>query len=276
MPWLALTLEVEAAAAEAFSDALLAAGAHSVSLEEVEAPLCRLCALASVDADAGALVAQAAKGAALGVVPALRVELLADDDWVRRSQAQFPPLSIGTRLWIGPTWEPAPAGVPAVVRLDPGLAFGTGSHPSTRLVLRFLERCARGGESVLDYGCGSGILAIAAAKLGALRVDAVDSDPEAVRTAAANALANAVTVRVAAPEDLAPSLYDLVVSNILAQPLILLAPLLASRAAPGARIALSGILETQAAEVLQAYAPFLAGQVSLFEDGWALIEGQRR
>ena len=276
MPWLAITLEVEAAAAEAFSDALLAEGAHSVSLEEPDAPVCRLCALASVDADAGAMVARAAKGAALGVVPVLHAELLADEDWVRRSQAQFSPLSVGSRLWVGPTWEAAPAGVPAVVRLDPGLAFGTGSHPTTRLALRFLEQQVHGGERVLDYGCGSGILAIAAAKLGASRVDAVDSDPEAVRTAAANALANAVTVRVAAPEELPPSLYDLVVSNILAQPLILLAPLLASRAAPGARIALSGILEAQATEVLQAYASFLDARVSRSEDGWALIEGQRR
>lgn len=276
MPWLALTLEVEAAAAEAFSDALLAAGAHSVSLEEVDAPVCRLCALASVDADAGALVAQAATSAALGVVPVLRAELLADEDWVRRSQAQFSPLSIGKRLWIGPSWEAPPPGIAAVVRLDPGLAFGTGSHPTTRLALRFLEQRMSGGERVLDYGCGSGILAIAAAKLGASRVDAVDSDPEAVRTAAANALANAVTVRVAAPEKLPPSLYDLVVSNILAQPLIVLAPLLAHRAAPGARIALSGILEAQAAEVLHAYAPFLDAQVSRSEDGWALIEGRRR
>ena len=243
-----------------------------MSLEEVDAPIWRLCALASVDTDAGKLVAQAAESAALGVVPVLRAELLGDEDWVRLSQAQFSPLTVGKRLWIGPSWETPPAGMPAVVQLDPGLAFGTGSHPTTRLALRFLERGVRGGERVLDYGCGSGILAIAAAKLGASRVDAVDSDPEAVRTAAANAVA----LRVAAPEELPPALYDLVVSNILAQPLILLAPVLASRAAPGARIALSGILEAQATEVLQAYAPFLDAQVSHCEEGWALVEGALR
>ena len=164
----------------------------------------------------------------------------------------------------------------AVVRLDPGLAFGTGSHPSTRLALRFLEQHVRGGERVLDYGCGSGVLAIAAAKLGAAQVDAVDVDAEAVQTAAANARTNDVTVRVAAPDALAPALYDLVVSNILAQPLILLAPLLASRTSAGGRIALSGILENQAAEVTDAYAAFFDAPSARIEDGWALIEGMRR
>ena len=138
--------------------------------------------------------------------------------------------------------------------IDPGLAFGTGTHPSTKLVLAYLERTIRGGERVLDYGCGSGILAIAAAKLGAAHVDGVDVDPQAVETAAANATANGVDLNATLPDALAAADYDLVVSNILAQPLIVLAPLLAAR---GRRLALSGILDEQAEEVMHAYRPWL-------------------
>ena len=276
MPWLSLTVRVDAAAAEALSDALLAAGAASASIDDVDAPVCRVSALAAPDADAGLLVAEAARAAGLERVPPFRSQTLADEDWVRRSQAQFEPVRIGERLWIGPTWHKPPAGMPAVVRLDPGLAFGTGSHPTTRLVLHFLERHVRGGERVLDYGCGSGILGIAAAKLGASHVDAVDVDPDAVQAAAANARANAVAMRVAPPDELAPALYDLVVSNILAQPLVVLAPLLAERTAAGGRIALSGILEAQAGEVMSAYSPFFDAEVSAAEEGWSLVEGLRR
>jgi ribosomal protein L11 methyltransferase len=215
--------------------------------------------------------------ATLGGKPArYEVETVGDQDWVRRSQSQFPPAMIGERLWIGPSWCVPPVSDRACVTLDPGLAFGTGTHPSTRLVLRFLERTLRGGESVLDYGCGSGILAIAAAKLGASRVDAVDVDPQSVETATENASRNGSKVRVAAPEALAPALYDTVVSNILAQPLILLAPLLAGRVRPGGRIALSGILDSQAAEVGAAYAPYFEASVAQSEEGWALVEGRRQ
>src|SRR5262249_55302665 len=153
-----------------------------------------------------------------------------DEDWVRRSQAQFRPLAVGKRLWIVPSWCQPPEDADTVVQLDPGLAFGTGAHPSTRLALEFLEKNLRGGESVLDYGCGSGILAIAAAKLGATRIDAVDVDEGAVEATAANARANAVPVRSLPANALEPAVYDVVVSNILLQPLVLLAPLLAARA----------------------------------------------
>jgi ribosomal protein L11 methyltransferase len=276
MAFLSLMLDVDAEAAEALSDALLDAGAYSVSLDDVEAARRRMSALVGLHADAGALLARAAALARLATTPDFRVARIDDEDWVRRSQAQFAPVRIGKRLWVGPSWKEPPPRIDAVVRLDPGLAFGTGSHPSTRLALRFLEQHVRGGERVLDYGCGSGVLAIAAAKLGAAQVDAVDVDAEAVQTAAANARTNDVTVRVAAPDALAPALYDLVVSNILAQPLILLAPLLASRTAAGGRIALSGILENQAAEVTDAYAAFFDAPSARIEDGWALIEGMRR
>jgi ribosomal protein L11 methyltransferase len=266
MPWLALTLEVERAAAEAFSDALLDAGAQSVALEAG-----RLCAILELQENPEALVAAAARAAGIAA-PRFSSARLEDEDWVRVSQAQFAPIAIGKRLWIGPSWHEAPRARIAV-RIDPGLAFGTGSHATTRLVLEFLEKTVKGGEHVLDYGCGSGILGIAAAKLGAAQVDAVDLDPEAVETTRANAAANGVALRATAPELLPPKVYDLVVSNILAAPLIVLAPLLAGR---GARIALSGILETQAEEVGLAYEPWFEIERAGGAEGWALLLGRRR
>jgi ribosomal protein L11 methyltransferase len=267
MPWLALELQVERSAAEAFSDALLEAGAQSVALEEAGT----ITAILALEDDSKALVARAAR--ASGIVPPGYTEKQLDDqDWVRASQAQFAPVAIGARLWIGPGWHAAPAGCIAI-RIDPGLAFGTGGHPTTRLILAYLERNLRGGERVLDYGCGSGILAIAAAKLGAAQVDAVDLDPQAVETTRANASANGVELRAAAPDALPAADYDIVVSNILAQPLIVLAPLLARRCA---RIALSGILEGQAGEVAGAYAPWFDMTIGDRDDGWALLAGIRK
>jgi ribosomal protein L11 methyltransferase len=275
MPWLALTVAADGAQVETLSEALLEGGAQSVCVDAIETQRPSLTALLGTDADPAALLAAAARACGLAETPAFQLAHVDDEDWVRRSREQFAPLSVGARLWVGPSWQEPPAGVPAALRLDPGLAFGTGSHPSTRLVLQFLERTLRGGESVLDYGCGSGILAIAAAKLGACKVDAVDLDPQALETTVANARANGVAVHAAAPEALPAARYDIVVSNILAQPLMLLAPLLASRTAPGGRIALSGILESQADEVARAYAGCFDMTVSA-EEGWALLEGLRR
>jgi ribosomal protein L11 methyltransferase len=275
MPWLAVTLEIDAAGAEALSEALLEAGAESVSLENPTAPRVELNALLPVDANPQALVARAAEHCGFSTAPPYKVARLEDADWVRRSQSQFAPLQIGARLWVGPSWHKPPSGI-AAVTLDPGLAFGTGSHPTTRLVLRFLERTLAGGERVLDYGCGSGILAIAAAKLGAGRIGATDIDPEALETAAANALANGVALELCTPQDLVPGSYDIVVANILAQPLIVLAPLLAARTAPRGRLALSGILESQAAEVAAAYAAWFDIAPGQTEEGWALVEGTLR
>jgi ribosomal protein L11 methyltransferase len=274
MSWLGLSLELDAAAAEAFSEALLEAGAQSVALENLDAPRRTLHALLLDDADAQRMVGLAAAAAGIAAPP-FCARAVADEDWVRRTQAQFAPLEVGARLWVGPTWHRAPADR-AAVQLDPGIAFGTGSHATTRLVLAFLARTVAGGERVLDYGCGSGILAIAAAKLGAARIDAVDVDPQAVETTAANARANGVVLRAALPEALAATTYDIVVSNILAQPLIILAPLLAARCSVGARLALSGILEAQAADVAAAYDGLFDMRVSAVDEGWALLEGTRR
>jgi ribosomal protein L11 methyltransferase len=271
MPWLALTLEVERAAAEAFSDALLDAGARSVSLEASDAPRQRLTAVLGVEDDFAALLGKASQ--AIGIAPPrFSIEKLDDQDWVRASQAQFAPVTIGERLWVGPSWHEPPPGRIAV-RIDPGLAFGTGSHASTKLVLSYLEKNIKGGERVLDYGCGSGILTIAAAKLGAAQVDAVDLDPLALDTTRANALANGVHLNATLADALSAVVYDLVVSNILAQPLVVLAPLLAQRSV---RIALSGILDSQAEEVARAYEPWFHMRTGKIEDGWALLIGTRR
>jgi ribosomal protein L11 methyltransferase len=274
MSWLGLSLELDAAVAEAFSEALLDAGAQSVALENLDAPRHTLHALLVCGTDARRMVDLAAEAAGIAP-PTFLAREVPDEDWVRRTQAQFAPFEIGARLWVGPTWHRAPAGR-AAVQLDPGLAFGTGSHATTRLVLAFLARTVAGGESVLDYGCGSGILAIAAAKLGAARIDAVDVDPQAVETTAANARANGISLRAALPEALEATTYDIVVSNILAQPLIILAPLLAARCSVGARLALSGILEAQAADVAAAYDGLFDTRVSAVDEGWALLEGTRR
>ena len=269
MPWLAVTLDLEAGAAEAFGDALLAAGAQSVALEAG-----RLSAILQPHDDAGAMIAAAAQSAGVAA-PRFSAQRLDDWDWVRASQAQFTPLRLG-RLWIGATWHEPPANAAAIVRIDPGLAFGTGSHPSTRLVLDFLEKALAGGERVLDYGCGSGILAIAAAKLGAASVDAVDVDTQAVETTAMNARLNQVELRALAPESLPATPYDLVLANILFQPLLVLAPLLAARTARGGRIALAGVLEAQAGELIDAYAQWFDAASPMREDGWALVTGVRR
>jgi ribosomal protein L11 methyltransferase len=274
MPWLAVTLEIEAAAAEALSEALLEEGAASVSIDQPTAPQVALTALFPLQTEVEGVVAAAAARCGLAAAPAHALARVEDEDWVRRSQSQFAPLRIG-RLWIGAGWHQPDAGC-SVVRLDPGMAFGTGSHPTTQLVLRFVERTVTGGERVLDYGCGSGILAIAAAKLGAAQVDATDIDPVAVETAAANAQRNEVELGTCAPEELGSGVYDIVLANILSQPLIVLAPLLAARTAPGGRIALAGVLDAQADEVAAAYAPWFAMTVPLQQEGWALLEGVKK
>ena len=275
MPFLALRVEVERAAADTLSDALLELGAHCASIDYPDRSRVTLSALFAEHDDPGTRLADAARltGLQVGQPDITRVD---DEDWVRRSQAQFEPLRAGPRLWIGASWHVAPPDVQAVVRIDPGLAFGTGSHPSTRLCLLFLERTVVGGERVLDYGCGSGILAIAAAKLGAAQVDAVDIDPQAIEVTRSNARENAVDLRPCLPAELPGGRYDIVVANILAQPLIALAQELASRTAPGGRIALAGILSSQAHEVATAYARSFDIEVGPRDGDWSLVSGSAR
>lgn len=206
------------------------------------------------------------------------IQPVEDQDWVRLTQSQFAPVPITPEFWIVPSWHEPPAGATRVIRLDPGLAFGTGTHPTTRMCLRWTALNApsrsAGWARVLDYGCGSGILAIAAALHGAQAVDAVDIDPAAVESTRANALANGVTLNAGLP-DAAQGSYPLVFANILATPLKLLAPLLCAHVAGGGDLVLAGILERQANELTAAYAPWLALTVSDAEEGWILMTARR-
>ena len=293
MAFVALRFDAPAATAEAWSDAMLAAGAASVDAADANAgtgdetprygepghegalwSVCRLTALFAADADVEASVRRAA--ASLGVeTPAFTLENLAEQDWVRRTQAQFGPLRIADGLWVIPSWcEPVD---PQAINLerDPGLAFGTGSHPTTRLCLRWLAAHLEPGQSVLDYGCGSGILAIAAAKLGAAVVTGTDIDPQAIEASRANAARNGVGAQFMLPDALAPDKVDVVVANILANPLRLLAPALAARVRDGGAIVLSGILEDQIAVVSGAYRRWFKLGAWGTDDGWVALTGRR-
>ncbi|HXU56693.1 MAG TPA: 50S ribosomal protein L11 methyltransferase [Casimicrobiaceae bacterium] len=293
MAFVALRFDAPAATAEAWSDAMLAAGAASVDAADANAgtgdetprygepghegalwSVCRLTALFAADADVEASVRRAA--ASLGVeTPAFTLENLAEQDWVRRTQAQFGPLRIADGLWVIPSWcEPVdPQAIN--LELDPGLAFGTGSHPTTRLCLRWLAANLVPGQSVLDYGCGSGILAIAAAKLGAAAVAGTDVDPQAIEASRANAARNGVRARFVLPDALAPDPVDVIVANILANPLRLLAPVLAARVRHGGAIVLSGILEDQVAAVRGAYRRWFKLAAWGTDDGWVALTGRR-
>jgi ribosomal protein L11 methyltransferase len=203
------------------------------------------------------------------------IQAIEEQDWVRLTQSQFKPVDITPTFWIVPSWHDAPEQAKTVMRLDPGLAFGTGTHPTTRMCLRWIATHAQAWPRVLDYGCGSGILAIGAALHGAKHIDAVDIDPAAVISSNANAAENKVQLNVGQP-DLASGEYPLVLANILASPLKLLAPLLCAHIAPGGHLVLAGILERQADELKAAYAPWVQLDVSDSEDGWILMTAQRK
>ena len=204
----------------------------------------------------------------------LGVRRVEDQDWVRLTQSQFAPVEITPDFWIVPTWHEVPAQARQTIRLDPGLAFGTGTHPTTRMCLRWIASRDLSGQRVLDYGCGSGILAIGAAKYGAPQIDAVDIDEAAVASTRLNAEANHVQLRAGLPE-LAQGEYQTVLANILATPLKVLAPLLCAHVASGGQLVLAGILERQAQELQQAYAPWLALDVADAEDGWILMTARK-
>ena len=204
----------------------------------------------------------------------LGVRPVQEQDWVRLTQSQFAPVDITPDFWIVPTWHEVPAQARQSIRLDPGLAFGTGTHPTTRMCLRWIAQHGLVGQRVLDYGCGSGILAIGAAKYGAREIDAVDIDEAAVTSSQLNAQANAVQLRAGLPE-LAQGEYQTVLANILATPLKVLAPLLCAHVAAGGALVLAGILERQADELKQAYSPWIALEVSDALDGWILMTGRK-
>ncbi len=295
-----LTVLVGATSADAVSDLLSdECGALSVTIEDADAGSAderpvfdepgvaqdggwRRARLSALFGDEAAAIAAATTIAAGDAGADTLIESIApvdERDWVRLTQAQFGPTEIEPGFWIVPTWSAVPAEAHRVIRLDPGMAFGTGTHPTTRMCLRWIARQGAGRTApwarVLDYGCGSGVLAIAAGLFGADAIDAVDIDPAAVEATVANAEANAVALRAGVAESIGSESFDLIVANILATPLKLLAPLLAARLAPAGTLVLSGILSTQAADLQAAYAPWLALEVAEEDDGWILMTGVR-
>jgi len=289
-----LVFELGAGEAEPMMDALLEQGALSVAAEDADAgtdrelPLfdepgetgawmrLRLRALFAEGADPRTLLERACAAAGIAAPATVRIEALAERDWVRETQAQFEPIRICEGFWIVPSWHTLPEPGALALSLDPGVAFGTGSHPSTRLCLRWLKEHVRAGDTVLDYGCGSGILAIAAMKLGAARAVGVDIDPGAVRAARENAERNRVACEFVDSRATLALEADIVVANILANPLRLLAPLLARCARAGGRIALSGLLEAQEQEVQGAYAAWFDFEAPARDEGWSCLSGVRR
>lgn len=290
--WISAATTTDANRAEPLSEALFAAGAISVSVEDAEVgtefetpqfgepgspetPLwrtSRVVALFEPGDDLQQRIADAKEKVSLGDTPTEIAEV-AEQDWVRLTQSQFDPIRINDRLWIVPSWHAAPDPAAINLELDPGLAFGTGSHPTTRLCLEWLCEKVSRGDTLLDYGCGSGILALAAAKLGAAEVLGVDIDDRALEAAADNAARNGVELRLAHSKQVLTEQFDIVVANILTNPLCVLAPLISARVAPAGRLALSGVLAAQAEQVIAAYAPYIALTVGATLDGWILLEG---
>ncbi len=286
--------------AEALSDALLEAGALSAALEDADAgssdeePLfgepgslnsnaawnrSRVIALFDSDAAIGAALARAYAAAGIADPSDYACREVADANWVGLTQSQFVPIAIGRRLWIVPSWHALPEAAKQsdsiVLGLDPGMAFGTGDHATTRLCLTWLEQHMPRDASVIDYGCGSGILAIAAKKLGAGRVVGTDIDEQAVIAARANARDNQAAITFTSSQTFESAPADVVIANILSNPLKLLAPLLTALVAPGGRLVLSGILERQWREVATAYAPKIAMDVWRSDEGWVCLVGAR-
>ena len=306
MDYQELRILCSAAEAEALSDALMDLGALSVSIEDAdlgtpaEKPIFGepgstadatswerswLNALfdgASPPDDLKKLTHQAFSAilpedrvpARLSVL-VMEIRAVAEQDWVRLTQSQFDPIQISPRLWIVPTWHDPPDANAIVIRLDPGLAFGTGSHPTTHLCLGWLDANLPQQATVIDYGCGSGILGIAAAKLGAHSVCGLDIDPQAVIATAQNAEANSVTMPVQGADGTMPAPADVVVANILTNPLKVLAPTLCALVRPGGHLVLSGILESQADDVIAAYEPMIALQLHATLDGWVCLAGKK-
>jgi ribosomal protein L11 methyltransferase len=296
MTWIAVQILVQAESIEALSDALIEQGALSVDVSDanagtrLETPIFmepgeeadlafgsnRLVALFDAPTDVPAVLMRACGGAGLAAVPVYSFSEVAEQDWVRLTQSQFSPIRVSDRLWIVPTWHDAPDKAAINIALDPGLAFGTGSHPTTRLCLEWLDENLAPGAHVIDYGCGSGVLAIAAAKLGAARIVGIDIDPQAVSSSRYNAAQNGVigVFESAADAQLQPA--DVVIANILSNPLKVLAPLLAQLTRPGGTIVLSGILAPQALEVAAIYATWFEMQAPQESGGWARLCGVRR
>lgn len=287
-----VTISVTKTQAEILSDALMDCGALSSAIEdadagtEKESPIFgepdmpqqqlwqknRIVALFDANANVLDMLTAAAAQADMSL-PEFEIEQLPEQDWVRLTQSQFDPIQISPRLWITPTWHDTPDKNAVNLRLDPGLAFGTGSHPTTHLCLQWLDQYLIGGEDVLDYGCGSGILTIAALKLGANSATGVDIDNQAIIASKNNALQNHVEANFYLPNELPEAQFDVVIANILANPLRMLGEMLASRTKIGGKIVLSGILEEQINELNEIYAQWFTMQPEKIDHGWACLSG---
>jgi ribosomal protein L11 methyltransferase len=294
VPWQRLALVVEGRHAEALGEALEEAGALACELSDADVdtprerarfgepgadavlwPRTLVSALFSLEANPDAVLAAALAASGTPTLSAASIDRIEDRDWVALTQRQFTPIRVGERLWICPTWHSPPDPGAINVILDPGAAFGTGSHPTTRLALAWLEQQVGPTDYVLDYGCGSGILGIAALMLGARAATGVDIDPQALEAARYNSRSNGVVLDVRDATAALPGAADITIANILANPLRMLAPLLASQTTVGGRIALSGILDFQADEVIAAYAPGVELVVAERDQGWVLLAGRR-
>jgi len=298
--WHELVIEVGQPDAEPWSDALLEAGALSVQADDADAESpdeqpqygepgmpgaaaaavpgwqrTLLSALIEEQLDPQQVLKRAAELLSRPVPGIQSIRTVADQDWVRLTQSQFDPIEIGDRLVITPSWHDTAPGHRIPIVLDPGLAFGTGSHPTTRLCLQWLEQHLIAGASLIDYGCGSGILAIAAAKLGASAVTAIDIDPQALRASRDNAAINRVELNILSTDQPAPGGVDIVVANILSSPLKVLAPMLCQLVRPGGWLVISGVLERQIDEVSAAYAAHLPLTVADVAQGWACLSARK-
>ncbi|KHO64498.1 50S ribosomal protein L11 methyltransferase [Pseudomonas flexibilis] len=292
MPWLQVRLAITPEQASFYEDALLDVGAVSVTFTDAEdqpifepdlgtTPLwshTHLLALFEGDADGEQVLAHL-RLLTGDPLPEHQVERIEDQDWERSWMDNFQPMRFGRRLWIVPSWHAAPEPDAVNLLLDPGLAFGTGTHPTTALCLQWLDGQVLEGCSVLDFGCGSGILAIAALLLGAERAVGTDIDPQALEASRDNASRNGIDPArfpLYLPQDLPDEQADVVVANILAGPLVQLAPQITARVKHGGRLALSGILAEQADEVRAAYAEAFELDPTAEQDGWVRISGVRR
>lgn len=305
MSWITLIIRADAAHAELLSDALMEQGAISVDIHDAAADTqdeqllfgepgepsgeiwqnAEVSALFNQGVDFDEIMQNVTSLVQLGSQPNYRLERVEEQDWVRLTQSQFDPIQISPRLWIVPTWHQSPDPQAINLILDPGLAFGTGSHPTTQLCLGWLDQNLQQGNRVIDYGCGSGILAIAAIKLGADHVTGIDIDPQAITASQDNALRNNcdpakfifATAHKAAQQDLQPNeQVDVVVANILANPLIILAPILVQAVRKGGHIVLSGILQEQGEDVRRVYQHWFDIHIVNEQEGWVLLTGIKR
>ena len=290
MAWIQFIFDTTPDFAEQLSDVMSECGSAAVTFEDnadqplFEPPIgttplwaaTRVIALFEADVDTDAIVDMASQMLAPANLPAYKIEAVEDKDWEREWMDNFHPLCFGEKLWIVPSWHQPPQPDAMNILLDPGLAFGTGTHPTTALCLNWLDQADVKDKYVIDYGCGSGILAIAAALLGAKKVIGVDIDPQALEATQENAKRNGVTIETYLPEnmpELAPS--DLLLANILAGPLQSFAEYFSTIAKPNADLVLSGILAEQAQDVISSYSPWFNMDQPTQKEEWIRLTGQR-